>query len=67
MSQATNKAIPRPLSIEETYAHRPRRWWLYTLIVLIVVLLLGWSAGGVEFKGLAKKVLRSPAASPPVS
>ena len=55
MSQATNKAIPRPLSIEETYAHRPRRWWLYTLIVLIVVLLLGWSAGGVEFKGIAKK------------
>ncbi len=55
MSQATNKAVPRPLSIEETYAQRPRLWWLYTLIVLIVVVLLGWSAGGVEFKGIAKK------------
>ena len=55
MSQVTNKAVPRPLSIEETYAQRPRRWWLYTLVVLIVVLLLAWSAGGVEFKGIAKK------------
>ena len=55
MSQIANKSIPRPLSIEETYAQRPRRWWLYTLIVLIVVLLLGWSAGGVEFKGIAQK------------
>ena len=55
MSQVTNKAVPRPLSIEETYAQRPRRWWLYTLIVLIVALLLAWSAGGVEFKGVAKK------------
>ena len=55
MSQPVNKTVPRPLSIEETYAQRPRRWWLYTLVVLIVVLLLGWSAGGVEFKGIAKK------------
>ena len=50
-----NKAVPRPLSIEETYAQRPRRWWLYTLIVLIVALLLTWSAGGVQFNGITKK------------
>ena len=29
----------RPLSVEEAYALRPRLWWLYTLIVLIIV---GW-------------------------
>ena len=45
----------RPLSIEETYNQRPRRWWLYTLVVLIVALLLAWSAGGVSFKGVATK------------
>ena len=55
MSQTKNPAVPRPLSIEETYAQRPRRWWLYTLIVLIVVLVLAWSAGGVEYKGIATK------------
>ena len=55
MSKEKENALPRPLSIEETYARRPRRWWLYTLIVLIVALLLAWSAGGVEFKGIATK------------
>ena len=55
MSKEKDNALPRPLSIEETYARRPRRWWLYTLIVLIVALLLAWSAGGVEFKGIATK------------
>ena len=47
--------VPRPLSIEETYSQRPRRWWLYTLVVIIVALLLVWSASGVEFKGIATK------------
>jgi hypothetical protein len=28
----------RPLTIEEAYALRPRLWWLYTLIVLIIAL-----------------------------
>ncbi|MBQ6565206.1 MAG: ABC transporter permease subunit [Clostridia bacterium] len=46
---------PRPLSIEETYAQRPRRWWLYTLVVLIVALVLAWAASGVEYKGIATK------------
>ena len=55
MSKAVNKAVPRPLSIEETYAQRPRRWWLYTLVVLIVALLLAWSAGGVQFNGITTK------------
>ncbi len=46
---------PRPLSIEETYAQRPRRWWLYTLVVLIVAVVVAWSASGVEYKGIATK------------
>ena len=37
----------RPLSIEEAYAARPRLWWLYTLIVLIVAALLGWSGTSI--------------------
>ena len=55
MSEKSINKIPRPLTIEETYNQRPRRWWLYTLVVLIVALLLAWSAGGVEFKGIATK------------
>ena len=49
------KTMDRPLSIEETYNARPQRWWLYTLIALIVALLLAWSAEGIEFKGIANK------------
>ncbi len=45
----------RPLTIEEAYASRPRLWWLYTLIVLIVAALLGWSGTSITYKGLATK------------
>ena len=45
----------RPLSIEEAYASRPRLWWIYTLIVLIVAALLGWSGTSITYKGLANK------------
>lgn len=53
--QKFNAMTDRPLSIEETYEARPRRWWLYTLIVLIVAAVLTWSATGIEFKGIATK------------
>ncbi|MBQ3574313.1 MAG: ABC transporter permease, partial [Clostridia bacterium] len=43
------------MSIEEAYSHRPRLWWLYTLILLVVVALLGWSGSAVQFKGFANK------------
>ena len=43
------------MTIQEMYESRPRLWWLYTLIVLIVVVLLGWSGSTVEFKGFATK------------
>ena len=55
MSQINSVPVPRPLTVEETYANRPRRWWLYTLVVLIIAVLLAWSAGGVEYKGIANK------------
>lgn len=45
----------RPMSIEEAYSHRPRLWWLYTLILLVVAALLTWSGTTVEFKGFADK------------
>lgn len=45
----------RPLTIQEAYESRPRLWWVYTLIVLIVVALLGWSGTSIEFDGLATK------------
>ena len=55
---ANNKnRIPtdRPVSIEEAYELRPRLWWVYTLIVLIVASMLAWSGTAVEFKGFASK------------
>ena len=45
----------RLLTIQETYDARPRRWWLYTLILLVVAALLGWSGESIEFNGLATK------------
>ncbi|MBR1606549.1 MAG: phosphonate ABC transporter, permease protein PhnE [Clostridia bacterium] len=48
-------ASDRPLTIEETYNARPRLWWLYTLIVLIVAALLSWSGSSITYKGLAIK------------
>ena len=56
MAKKQNRMLTdRPVSIEEAYNLRPRLWWLYTLIVLIVVALLGWSGSAVEFKGFANK------------
>ena len=50
-----NMLTDRPVSIEEAYEMRPRLWWLYTLIVLIVASLLTWSGTTVEFEGFANK------------
>ncbi len=41
--------------IEEMYERRPKRWWLYTLILLIVVIILGWSGNAIKFKGITAK------------
>ena len=50
-----NPLTDRPVSIEEAYELRPRLWWLYTLIILIVASLLTWSGTTVEFEGFANK------------
>ena len=55
MAKKENRMLQEHLSIEEAYALRPRLWWLYTLIILIVVSLLTWSGTTVEFKGFANK------------
>ena len=41
--------------VETMYEKRPRRWWIYTLVVFMVVIILGWSANAIKFKGLAAK------------
>jgi len=45
----------RPMTIQEAYEARPRLWWVYTLIILIVASLLAWSGTTVEFEGFASK------------
>ena len=55
MAKKENKMLAGNLSIEEAYELRPRLWWVYTLIILIVASLLTWSGTTVEFKGLATK------------
>ena len=55
MAKKENRMLREHLTIEDAYELRPRLWWLYTLIVLIVVSLLTWSGTTVEFKGFATK------------
>ena len=55
MAKKENKMLAGNLSIEEAYELRPRLWWVYTLIILIVASLLTWSGTTIEFKGLATK------------
>lgn len=42
-------------TIRKAYDERPRKWWLYTLVVLIVCALLMWSGSSIEFKGFASR------------
>ena len=42
----------RKLTAADAYANRPRNWMLYTVIVLIIVLLVGWSSSDIQFTGL---------------
>ena len=50
--EALEEALDRKLTVAEMYANRPRKWLMYTLIVLIIVLLVGWSAGDINYTGL---------------
>ena len=46
------ETLDRKLTAAEMYASRPRKWLLYTAIVLVIVLLVGWSAHDIRFTGL---------------
>ena len=50
--EALEEALDRRLTVAEMYANRPRKWLMYTLIVLIIMLLVGWSAGDINYTGL---------------
>ncbi|MFH1511973.1 MAG: phosphonate ABC transporter, permease protein PhnE [Bacillota bacterium] len=41
--------------IEAMYETKPKRWWIYTLIVLLFTVALGWSSSALNYKGLAAK------------
>lgn len=45
----------RTLAIQETYNARPRNWWIYTLVLMIVAIIVGWSANGIDFNGVSEK------------
>ena len=42
----------RKLTAADAYANRPRNWMLYTVIVLVIVLLVGWSSSDIQFTGM---------------
>ena len=46
------KVIDEKLTAAEMYARRPRKWWLYLLVVLILFTLIGWSSSSIEYEGL---------------
>ena len=48
------KSADEKLTVAEVYASRPRKWLLYTAIVLIIAVLVGWSSSGVNFNGVTQ-------------
>lgn len=50
--EALEQVLDRKLTVAEMYASRPRKWLLYLAIVLVIVLLVGWSAKDIRFTGL---------------
>ena len=42
----------RKLTAAEAYANRPRKWLLYTVVVLIIAALVGWSSTEIQFTGM---------------
>ena len=44
--------LDRKLTAAEMYANRPRKWWLYLLIVLVIAALVGWSGSDIRYTGL---------------
>ena len=56
MAETVNTTSPasgeKHLTAAEMYEKRPRRWLLYTFIVLVIAVLIGWSGSEITFTGL---------------
>ena len=52
MLKQMGKSTDEKLTVAEAYAARPRKWILYTVIVLIIATLIGWSSSNLGFKGI---------------
>lgn len=46
------QTLDKKLTVAEMYANRPRKWMLYLAIVLLIVVMVGWSASDIKFTGL---------------
>ena len=43
------QTLDKKLTVAEMYANRPRKWVLYLAIVLLIVVMVGWSASDIKF------------------
>lgn len=46
------QTLDKKLTVAKMYANRPRKWVLYLAIVLLIVIMVGWSASDIKFTGL---------------
>lgn len=46
------QTLDKKLTVAEMYANRPRKWVLYLAIVMLIVIMVGWSASDIKFTGL---------------
>lgn len=46
------QTLDKKLTAAEMYAMRPRKWLLYSLITILIVLIIGWSSQDITFNGL---------------
>lgn len=46
------QTLDKKLTVAEMYANRRRKWVLYLAIVLLIVVMVGWSASDIKFTGL---------------
>ena len=50
--QSILDSLDEKLTVAEAYALRPRKWLLYTAVVLILAVLVLWSSSDIHFNGL---------------
>ena len=46
------RVLDEKITAAEMYARRPRKWWLYTLIVLILAVIISWSGSSLNYAGM---------------